>query len=222
MILTLASSKGGVGKTTVTRLLAGRMAADGARVTVLDADPNAGMTAWVREIHEGSTINVVAETSETRVAELLGELDQAADLVLVDTAGFGNLAASVAMTGADAVLVPTGPGRDDLLEAARTVERCRALARAARRDVPTRVLVNRVQRTTSLGRHVTSEIENLNLPRLQAVLSQSVNYGEIGYSGRLPTSQPAAREIEILVAELRSLGWLPPASSLYSKLAASE
>ena len=38
-VLTIASSKGGPGKTTVCMLLAGRLARDGLRVAALDADP---------------------------------------------------------------------------------------------------------------------------------------------------------------------------------------
>jgi len=40
-------------------------------------------------------------------------------------------------------------------------------------------------------------------------LSDLVVYGELSYSGRIPTSGVAAAELAALVAELRGLGWLP-------------
>ena len=44
-----------------------------------------------------------------------------ADVVVVDTAGFETAPATVAMTAADAVLIPMVPGEGDVTEAARTV-----------------------------------------------------------------------------------------------------
>jgi chromosome partitioning protein len=94
----------------------------------------------------------------------------AADLVLVDTAGFGNRAAAVAMTSADAVLILTLSGEADIKEAEKTVRLVGGLARAARRDLPARVLLNRVKRT-QLARHAAREIERAILPLLAATLS---------------------------------------------------
>ena len=44
------------------------------------------------------------------------------------------------------------------------------------------------------------------LPRLSAALSDLVVYGEMTYSGRLPTGGQSATEIAALIAELRALG----------------
>ena len=85
--------------------------------------------------------------------------------MLVDTAGFGNRAATVAMTSADAVLVSSLLGEADITEAERTVKLVSALARAARREIPTRVVLNRVKRTT-LTRHAQTEMDAAALPRL--------------------------------------------------------
>jgi chromosome partitioning protein len=209
-ILTIASSKGGVGKTVLAEILVARLAADGCRIAVLDADPNRALAGWLADIYEGPPpIEVVAEAEETRVALAMPSLSTRAEILIIDTAGFASLAASVAMTGADAVLVPVLPGRADLVEAERTVQRAESLARAARREVPVRVVANRVRRGTSLSKHALSQAEDLRLPRLTATLSDLVGHGEIGFSGRLPGSSPAAEEIAAMIAELRELGWIP-------------
>lgn len=206
-VLTVATSKGGTGKTLLCQALACSLAGT-CRLVVLDADPNGAFARWAARAYEGPPFEMAAEPDEARLAHLIAEKADVAELVLVDTAGFGNRAASVAMTSADAVLVPALAGEADVTEAERTVRLTEALARAARREIPARVVLNRVKRTT-LARHAMAEITTAQLPRLEAALSDLVAFGELTYSGRLPDAGPAAAEIAALVAELRGLGWLP-------------
>lgn len=86
-----------------------------------------------------------------------------ADVVLVDTAGFGNRAAAVVMT--DAVLIPTLCGEADITEAEKTVRLVEGLARAARRDIPARVLLNRVKRNSLAMRPVRSKRRSFHCSR---------------------------------------------------------
>ena len=120
------------------------------------------------------------------------------------------------MVGADAVLIPTLPGRDELRETARTVERAKSLARAARREIPVRVVVTRAQPRTTLARHILGELEGMEIPRLETVLTQAIAIAEGASTGRLPTKGPPAREIAQLLTELRDIGWIapPPANIL--------
>ena len=206
-VLTIASSKGGPGKTTIAMLLAGSLAAEGKRVVALDADPTQAFSRWARNAYEGPAFETHAETDETRLAHLIDKVAGEADVVIVDTAGFGNRAAAVAMTSADVILVPTLSGEADVTEAEKTVRLAEGLARAARREIPTAVLLNKVRRT-QLAKHAAQEIAAAGLPRLDATLSDLVAYGEISYSGRLPQVGPAMIEITGLLAELRARGWL--------------
>ncbi len=45
-VLTIASSKGGPGKTTVAALIVGSLAAEGLTVVALDADPTGALSRW--------------------------------------------------------------------------------------------------------------------------------------------------------------------------------
>jgi chromosome partitioning protein len=210
-VLTIASSKGGPGKTTVAMLLAGSLADEGLRVVALDADPTQAFARWAANAYEGAPFESHAEADETRLAHLIDSTASTADVVIVDTAGFGNRAAAVAMTSADVVLVPALSGEADVTEAEKTVRLAEGLARAARREIPPAVLLNRVRRT-QLSRHAAQEILTAKLPRLEASLSDLVAYGELSYSGRIPTTGTAAAEIVALLAELRARGWLPQRS----------
>lgn len=207
-VLTIASSKGGPGKSTVAMILCGYLAADGFKIVALDADPTKAFSRWAANAYEGEPFQTFAEADETRLAHLIDQQVDNADLVIVDTAGFGNRAAAVAMTSADAILVPALSGEADITEAEKTIRLAEGLARAARREIPAMILLNK-QRRTQLAKHAANEITNANLPRLDAFLSDLVAFGELSYSGRLPTSGSAATELATLVAELRDRGWLP-------------
>ena len=206
-VLTIASSKGGPGKTTVCQLLAGSLAGE-AKLVLLDADPSQALSRWARSAYEGAPFETLAEPDETRLAHLIAAKADAADLVIVDTAGFGNRAASVAMTSADAVIVPTLSGEADVTEAEKTIRLIEGLARAARREIPARVLLNRVRKTT-LARHAAAEVTAAGLAQFNATLSDLVAYGEMTYSGRVPTTGVAGAEVAALIAEMRVLGWAP-------------
>jgi chromosome partitioning protein len=177
-------------------------------ISTIDADPTGALFRWAERAYEGPPFESAAEADETRLAHLIAAKADAADLVLVDTAGFGNRAATVAMTSADAVLVPSLVGEADITETERTSGLVAALARAARREIPVRVLMNRVKRTT-LARHAANEMNTAGLTRLDSSFSDLVAFGELTYSGSLVEKSAAAAEVAALVAELRKLGWIP-------------
>jgi chromosome partitioning protein len=110
-ILTIASSKGGPGKTLLAQILVSTLAGEGVSVAAIDADPTCCLSRWASRIYEGPPFACHREAEEARLAHLIHRAAQEADVVIVDTAGFGNRAATVAMTAADAVLVPMVPGR---------------------------------------------------------------------------------------------------------------
>lgn len=56
----------------------------------------------------------------------------------------------------------------------------RGTAKTIRRNVEPHVLANRIRRGTTLSRHLLSQIEALDLPRLETVLSEAVAFGELG------------------------------------------
>ena len=148
---------------------------------------------------------VEAEPDAARLAHRIPDLAASTDLLIVDTAGFGNQAAAAAIASADAVIVPMLASRADIAEATRTVQLAQGLARAARRDIPARVLRNKVNARTAVAQHARGEVESAGLPLLATTLSQVVAYTELTHNGRLPRQAPAAVEIERLVDELRRL-----------------
>jgi chromosome partitioning protein len=73
-IITMATSKGGAGKTMIAQLLLGAVADRGHRVAAIDADLNRTLANWV-EVFAGRPITVVAQTDETEIVPLASSLD---------------------------------------------------------------------------------------------------------------------------------------------------
>ena len=209
-ILTVASTKGGAGKTTIIMALAGTLAAEGLRVAVVDADPNRAYASWASGAYEGAKMEVRAEADETRLADAIDELAPNADIVLIDTAGFGNRAALLAIAAADAVLVPCTPSRSDIEQASKTLQLIEGAARAARRAIPARVVPSRIKVTTAVSKHALAELDAGELPRTMTAIGDRVAFAEMTFSGRVPNgTTDAGQEIANLIAELREIGWLP-------------
>lgn len=207
-VITLASRKGGVGKTLLAILLTSALADEGWDVALLDADANGSVHRWAEQTQREKPIQVHAEADADRLANLLFDLARQHTVLIVDTAGFDNQAAAVAIAGADLVLIPATPGEADLIEAQRTMKSVEGWARNTRRTIVARAVANRVRRTT-VSRHILAELERLGVPRLRTTLSESVGYAELTFGGRLPETGPAADEVAALMAELREEGWLP-------------
>lgn len=214
MVITITSRKGGCGKSVLSMVLSATLARQRVEVALLDADPNGTAHRWATTTYSGPPITPYAEADAERLAELLPTLTERHAVLIVDTAGFGNQAAMVAAAGADLVLVPVTPGEGDLVEAQRTMAYVDGLSRSTRRAIPARVVANRIRRTTTLSKHLLSELDALHLPRLQTAMSEAVAYGEIGFSGALPQEGAPAEEIAALVAELQEGGWLPAAQNI--------
>ena len=210
-VVTVASTKGGAGKTTIVMALAGTLSAEGLKVAVVDADPNRAYASWATDAYEGEAVAVRAEADEARLAEAIDDLTPTADLVLVDTAGFGNRAALLAIAAADAVLVPCTPSRADVVQAVKTLQLVDGAARAARRPIPARVVPSRVKHATAVAKHALAELEAAELPRTAAGIGDRVAFAEMTFSGRVPSSGDAGQEVAELIKELRALGWVPKA-----------
>lgn len=213
-VITVASGKGGVGKTLVAIGIAAALAAEGVDVGLLDADPNKGAHRWVTGTYGGgSPLPAYAEADTERLAGLVPILAERHAVLIADTAGFGNRSTVICIGAADGVLVPASPGEGDIVEAQKMVAFVQGTAKTIRRDIEVRVLTNRIRRGTTLSRHLVSQIDALELPRLRTALSEAVAFGELGFASALPTTGQAAQEIAALLAELRTLEWLPSAAS---------
>lgn len=215
MIITLASSKGGVGKSTTTAALAGAYAAAGYRAHVVDLDSNHTVSRWLGDGGSIPRLSVsVADPQD--LTEHLGAIAQAhkPDVTLIDIAGTYERALTVAVARAHLTIIPAGPSEADIFEAARVSRHIRSVFQAFGREPLYRVLLTRVQSLASHAQlHACAEIERLKLPQFETAIQQRAAYIEIGLSGLPPhfadrsraTVGKAVAEIDALVAEIAEL-----------------
>lgn len=103
----LASPKGGAGKTTVTVLLATELAIGGAKVTVLDCDPNRCVSRWASKCSLPDRITVVSDNvDETNIVSAVRTHGRNGQFLIVDLEGVVSRLMSRAISQADLVITP--------------------------------------------------------------------------------------------------------------------
>ncbi len=214
-IITIATTKGGAGKTTLARLILGRSALSGLKTAALDADFNHTLTDWVTTAAR-SPITVRHELDETKIVPLVSELHEAHDVVVIDTAGAASQATIFAIGCADLVLVPVAPSSADIVEAIKTVNLIKSAAQMMRKEIPTRVVLTAVQPGTNIAEHIEKEIAKAKLPLLDTRLHRLVAFQEMSFTGIPPTSGLAGLQCSNFLYDLEVLGGLPETTKLAS------
>lgn len=216
MIITLASSKGGVGKSTITGCLAGTWAADGNTVHIVDLDSNRTVSRWFADAARRPDGITVSTPDPTGLTEHLAELaaSTAPDLVLIDVAGTYERALTVAVARAHLTLIPAAPTEADIYEASRVARHITSVFQAFNREPLYRLLLNRVQPLASGAQlYATMEVVRLKLPRLKTRIHQRAAYEELGLSGlpphfadlKRPTVAKAIDELDSVRADIEDL-----------------
>lgn len=205
-IVTVASSKGGVGKSVIITILSGNLAALGYRVAVIDADPNASYSQWHR-LYEGPIIDCSCEVRHEEIVDRAQGLTTTYDVVLIDTAGFGNTTAAFAAGTADLVLVPVMPDRASAVEAMRTARQVQAFGKASRRQIPFRIVRTRWNQRGLVERAVEADLSDM--PMMKQHLSDLSEFGKLTLSGRVPVTGRVGDQAKELIAEMKVLGAVP-------------
>ena len=216
MIITLASSKGGVGKSTITGCLAGVWGADGDTVHIVDLDNNRTVSRWFADPDRRPPNITVSAPDPTGLTEHLAELAATTnpDLILIDVAGTYERALTVAVARAHLTLIPAAPTEADIYEASRVARHITSVFEAFGRAPLYRLLLNRVQSLSSGAQvYATLEIVRLRLPRIKTRILQRAAYEELGLSGQPPhfadrkrsTVAKAVEELDAVRADIDAL-----------------
>jgi chromosome partitioning protein len=202
-VVTVAQQKGGAGKTTLVAQLATALADGRRRVAVVDIDPQASLTGWMRlREHKADGVAELrfSMIGGWRLGVELDRLKREADLILVDSPPHAETDAKVAIRGADLVLVPVQPSPLDVWASAATLDVARKEARAVA------LVLNRVPPRGHAVDEALAAIAELHAPTMAARLGNrqafvaSMSRG-LGVVESEPRST-AAGEVRDLAAEV--------------------
>jgi chromosome partitioning protein len=210
-VITLATPKGGTGKSTLSRGLAAYWFALGRKPALVDADPTETLAKRYNPAGPLGGVPVIAEPEE-RVGEVIEELRGRHAPVIVDTAGFRNRTNITALVATDLALIPLKPAIEDVDAAIATyglIEEINATPERVGRPIRTAMVLTMTLRGTVIARHVRSQLESAGYPLLKAEMPHRVAYPEAGIEGLSPSvAEPdgaAARDIAAIVHEIIKL-----------------
>lgn len=200
MIVSLYSTKGGCGKSTLAVCLAAYWS-QSKKTVLLDADPQASLSVCRQEVLH---VPVFQDTSKG-IGKTIAKLARAYERVVVDTAGYRRNKNMEALAHSDFVLIPCKPSPFDVREAMGAVELLREIAGANERkgSPPRYAVVLTMAQRTAVSAQIREELKESGVPFMSAQIGQRVAFVEAPTAGFPPAGSVAALEIELLAKELR-------------------
>src|SRR3984885_12753503 len=160
-VVSIASAKGGCGKTTTAILIGAELALKHwYKVALLDSDVNQHATAFGKKA-KIPNLTIKASIDEQNVLSALKEAEAENDIVLVDLPGGSSTLALKAMQRSHFVLVPTQASLPDVRDAIKTTAQIDDAQELARLPIARAILWTRVLPTfeSKSARHVRTGLE---------------------------------------------------------------
>jgi chromosome partitioning protein len=203
MIVTVATMKGGSGKSTVASCLAVYWHLRGRRPTLIDADPQRSIMRLAARERALGGVAVIEDATED-APRTARRIASTGGLVIIDTPGFRSKTTVECLAAADFLLVPVKPSPFDV---DRMLDTLGFLTeRTDGRRPLFRCLLTQTTRDSVISRHIRSELAEAGLPVLQSEMNNRVAYPEASLWGATPSliswKGPAAREIAAIAEEL--------------------
>jgi chromosome partitioning protein len=193
-VIAFANPKGGAGKTTSALLLATELAARGATVTVIDADPERWISQWGALPGRPASLTVESGVTEDSIVDAIETAQAGAQFVIVDLEGTASLMVAHAIGMADLVVIPTQGASMDARGAAKTIRLIRTQGRLARREIGHAVLLTRTSAAVASRslRNVRDQLAEAGAPVFETEIVDRAAYRDLmDYGGTLAGLDPA-------------------------------
>ena len=204
MIFGVLNQKGGVGKTTLSVNLAACLARTGARVLLIDADPQGSALDWAAARQREPLFSVVGFPRPT-IHKEIAQIGRGYDHIIIDGPPRVTDLARSAIMASDIVVIPVQPSPYDIWAAEEVVKLIEE-ARVYKENIKSVFVVNRKITNTAIGRDVRDVLAAYPVHVLQASVAQRVVFAEAAAQGQaifeVDAAGPAVAEMEAVAAEL--------------------
>jgi len=211
MIIVLANSKGGVGKTSISVHLATWLAEQGHSVVFADCDAQQSSSEWLAEA--APEIRTIRLADPSAILETLPQLAQEADYVVADGPGSNRETSRALLLRADLALVPCKASMLEVRALAQATNVLRS-SQEIRNGVPDAVIVlSMVGKTYRLTQDMKDAAAALGLPLAKTALTLKQIYADapgqgtvvwrMGARGREAADEIAALFKEVLPGAVR-------------------
>jgi chromosome partitioning protein len=209
-VIAVLNQKGGAGKTTLATHLAGELAMQGRRVTLLDADPQGSALDWAQRRSQSGLARLygVFGLARDSLHQEAPQVALEADFVVIDGPPRVAALARSALLAADLVLIPVQPSAYDVWASQEMVQLI-IEAQVFRPALRAAFVINRRVVGTVIGREARSALADQPFPALRAEVSQRIVFADSVAAGRLACEasplSAAAREIAALAQAVREM-----------------
>jgi len=204
MILSILNQKGGVGKTTLAVHVATAVARQGARVLLVDADPQGSALDW-SAMRSSIPLFPVIGLPKAILHRELPTLAADYDHVVIDGPPRVYDVARSAIMASDVVVIPVQPSPYDVWAAKEIVDLLHEAA-TFNENLKSAFVINRKIVNTAIGRDVTEALAGYPVRVLNTAIGQRVAFAESAGQGNtvldLDLNSAASREVMALTREI--------------------
>jgi chromosome partitioning protein len=202
-IITVATMKGGSGKSTIASCLAVHWHLQGRTPTIIDADPQRSIARLASRERALGGVPVV-ENAEVDVWKTAVSLAATRRPIIIDTPGFRSQATLACIAASDFLLVPV---KASPLDIDRMLDTLSSLINStAGRQPPFRCVLTQTTRDSIIAKHIRAELIEAGFPVLKSEMTNRVAYPEAALWGATPSlidkAGVAAAEIAAIAREV--------------------
>ena len=207
MILALANSKGGVGKSTIAVHLAVWLAERGHKVLFVDSDVQASSSVWLGEA--APEIRTVRLLTAEDVVEQFPRLQAEAEYIVVDgPAGLSSVTRAI-LCLADLAIFPCGPSVLDvraLIDAVTVLKQIQDVREGLPRPV---IVPNKIQPNYQLSQELLGIVKSFEMPsgdglRQRQAYAQAAGDGTVVWRMKSASAREATAELQYFFQQLIS------------------